>query len=80
MKIRFLKSKIIFLLFLYNKVYYQLLNPNLEFIKNTILKNFSNEHYIIKSKIFQNKIIDLRNDSKSIWEDKDSNNNLKNSI
>ena len=31
--------------------------------KNRILKKNSNNYYIIKFNIFQNKIIDLRNDS-----------------
>ena len=63
-----------------NKDHYQLLHPNLEFIKNRILKKTSIDYYIIKFNIFQNKIIDLRNDSKSIREDKDLYNNKKNSI
>ena len=63
-----------------NKDHYQLLNPNLEFIKNRILKKTSIDYYIIKFNIFQNKIIDLRNDSKSIREDKDFYYNKKKSI
>ena len=53
-----------------NKDHYQLLTPNLEYIKNRILKKTTIKYYIIKFDIVNNKIIDLCNDSINILEDK----------
>ena len=61
-----------------NKDHYQLLTPNLEYIKNRILKKTTIKYYIIKFDIVNNKIIDLCNDSISIREDKMYYKDLKN--